>query len=104
MRRRRRATLNLIHLPLTPDDTPPDPAAVNAIDGFDDLPRSIRDVLNYGNVNMIESARQDPHNPPCRTLVSIVAQYGETAIRVRLAAALNDTSTLDARRQNRQRS
>jgi hypothetical protein len=103
MRRHRRAPRDLIHLPLALDAAPPDPAAVNAIDGFDDLPRSIRDVLNYGNVNMIESSRQHPA-PPCRTLVAVVAQYGEAPIRTRLTAALNDTHTLDARRQNRQRS
>jgi hypothetical protein len=103
MRRRRRASRDLIHLPLALDATPPDPAAVHAIDGFDALPRSIRDVLNYGNVNMIESSRQYPQ-PPCRTLVSAIVQYGEASIRTRLAAALNDTTTLDAHRQNRQRS
>jgi hypothetical protein len=57
MRRRRRAPRDLIHLPLPLDATPPDPAAVNAIDGFDALPRSIRDVLNYHSVNMLSSVK-----------------------------------------------
>lgn len=60
-------------------DTLPDPDAVARMDGFDELPPSLRDMCNYG-------VARPNGNGEFRQLIDLVRRHGER----RVAAALSD--------------
>lgn len=102
--RRRRPLRDLIHLPLTLDGTPPSASAFYAMDGFDNLPRSLRAVLNYSTPSMVLGSVLRPGQPPCRMLVSLVAKHGETKVLTLLLEVLSRPNSADEKVQNTTRS